>query len=302
MTMLSRVGVVRAKLEAEAGTAVVPDAECRVYDPTMEADDTAIDRPAEWPSAGTIASVPGAQTGTFSGRFELCGTGAAALDPCLVILLQICGSDLNAAVYAPASAIADQSTATLHFWEQGKRKGLSGAHGSCKFTADAGGIIYVEVELQGNWIAPVDEAQPAHTANATLPMMAKNCTFTTQTFAAKVSSFTWDWGVQVAARQDIAAATGVLHFCGTGRKPTFTCDPEAGLVATHDWDGIRLASTEGALSLVMTDGTLTLTLAVDQCQYRTISDGDREGLRIHNVTAQLNVTDAGDDDWTLTVS
>ncbi|HUX16873.1 MAG TPA: hypothetical protein VMW52_10405, partial [Phycisphaerae bacterium] len=251
-----------------------------------------------------LASVPGALTGTFSGRVELRANAAGtALDGFCDLLLQICMSAVATLVYSPDSSIDSQQTATIHYWQDGKRKGLAGAHGTCKITAQAGGIVYIEFELKGKWIAPEDEATPEPTFNTALPFAARSCTLTVQdAFEAVVGTFTFDLGVTAAARLDATDATGVLAFCGTGRAPTLTIDPEATTVAAHDWDGIRLLATEAAIALAMTDGTVTLTLAAAQAQYRSVADGDREGILTHEVVIQLNETETGDDDWTLTAS
>lgn len=303
MGKITKVGVVRGKLEGTSGTSETPDVESLVEEPALEADDNAQDRVPVYHSSGTIASVPGQDTGTFTGQVELrANTGGTALDEFVDLILQICRSKKVAAVYSPESAVASQQTATIYYWQQGKRKGLFGAHGNCKFTAESGGRIMVEFELSGKWLAPVDEAQPVPSHNDALPMLAKSCVLTMQTFAAKVANFEFDMGVTVSPREDVTDATGVLHYFGSDGAPTFVADPEATTIAAHDWDGIRLASTEAALSLAMTDGTVTLTLAAPLAQYRTVADGDREGMITHDVNCQLNVGAAVDSDWTLTVT
>ncbi len=302
--MLTKIGAVRGILEDTAGTAKTPTIESLVENPVIARDDNAIDRTAPLPSGGTRASVEGPLTGTFSGRVELRSNGAGGLDPFVAMLLNICGSKLSTATYSPQSAIASQKTATIHVWQDGVRKGLYGAHGNVKLTAAGGGdIIYVEFELKGKWLAPVDEAVPAVTPNTALPFRMRGATFKVHGYAAVIGGFTFDTGCNVIGRQSAADANvGILHFASAGHAPTFTFSPEATTVATHDWHGLRASSTEDELSLAMTDGTVTLTLTAPTAQYRSVADGDREGIRTNDITMQINVGATADSDWTLVVS
>jgi len=304
MAKLTKVGVVRAKLESEAGTAEeTAGSESLVEEPKLEREDTTVERAPALLSAGTLKSVPGAETGTFSGKCELrAGSAGSGLDPFCDVILQCCAGKVDGAVYTPESAVASQKTCTVHYWQSGKRKGLYGAHGTCSITGESGGPVYLEFELTGKWLTPEDEATPPASLSATLPMMAKGATLTVHGLSAVVSSFTFDLGVTVAARNDITDDTGVLHYCGTGRAPTLACDPEATSVADHDFDGLLAASTEAAVSLAVTDGTDTVTLAAAKTQYRSVADGDREGIVTHDVVLQINDVDGDDTDWSLTVS
>jgi hypothetical protein len=189
---------------------------------------------------------------------------------------------------------ADQKTISIDVWEDGQKKGLAGAMGEATIEPDQEtGRMMASFDFQGIWQAPVDEALPAFAPSTTLPLMLKNGVFTLDAVTQYISNFRLSLGCKVAPRRDVTPAAGILHYLITDFDgPMLDIDPEAALVATYDYNGIWLAGTEKAISLVLNDGTDKITFAIPKFQQREIPEAEREGLMIHQITGQCNHTTA----------
>jgi hypothetical protein len=102
-------------------------------------------------------------------------------------------------------------------------------------------------------------------------------------------------------RADAAVTGGVISSIITNYDPAFSFDPEADVVANYDIYGIWLAGTEAAVSLLMTDGTVNVTLACPKMQFKAIPEGDRDGIQIYDAEGQCN-HDSGNDAVSLTAA
>jgi hypothetical protein len=101
-----------------------------------------------------------------------------------------------------------------------------------------------------------------------------------QTFA----SCSFDVGNVVAIRPSVANAEGATFGIITDRTPTFTIDPEATVATGNDIWADWIAGTTRALVIEMNDSADEIIFSAPAVQRQTISNGDREGLRLDQQT------------------
>ncbi len=299
--LASRRKVIQVKLETDRGTAVTPDLPALAFDPVINLAAPFIGRRPLGASGGSIAGIIGERIGTISFRLEMRGSGSTTtFDAALAALLQCCGFKLATGVYKPCNP-ADQLTCTISFHEDGLLKTLSGCAGNVVLSGEYGKACYATFNLQGIWTAPTDVALPAVTHNATMPPRVAGCTFTLDARTPKIGSFSLDMGGQVAPREDVNAATGILHFYVADRVPALTLSPEMETVATYDWFGKHADGTTLAFSIrVGASANNKFTIAAPAVQIRSINEGERAGKASNDIEGLCCTGAAGDDEVSLT--
>lgn len=301
--LLERKKVIQVKVEAAKGTylATTP-LDVLVWDLEANTEESWVERKLSGKVMGHTS--PGVNDGTGAGsckfKTELRGTGTGGMDLGLVPLVQACGLLQTAQVYTPTSVHASQKTISILVYEDGRLKTLSGCTGNMKMDSDDGRIV-LDFEFFGVWRAPVDGALPtvAYATRAPISWGNASNAFTLAGETIKISKFGFDLGNEVVPRWD---GGRVGYYMITDRDPTLTIDPEADLVAGYDLYGAWLVGTEVVVSLAVTDGTDTCTLAIPKFQYRPPKEAERDGIMIDDVTGQcnINVITTGDDEFSLT--
>lgn len=300
---LGRRRIIQVKLEAAKGTALEGDTHVLVYDPIINPEDTFQTRQPSGRSAGNAPGVVGEHKGKCTFKTELRSDGVNALNAGLEILLQCCGMKLAASVYKPCTAVTDQKTCTIDVYEDGLMKRLYGAMGTYNIAGEYGKQVFLELDFSGIWSAPTDVALPTPALAAQLPIRMASGVFTIGAETPKISTFGLNPNNEVVQREDITTASALAHYLVAGRDPQVTMDMEAESVADHDAYGLWLAGTEAALSLLLTDGTVNVTIAAPKVQYKQVAAGDRDGKLTHDLTGQCNTNaDAGDDDFSITTA
>jgi len=302
--LLKRKRVLQVKIETTKGTLVAADTDALVYDLTMDPEDPFVERKLSGKVLGHTS--PGVLEGTAAGsckfKMELRGDGSQGMDPALAIMLQACGQEKTLEVYTPTSVHATQKTISLASYEDGVKKQLAGAMGTFKLAPDGGRLVF-DFEFSGVWQAPIDAALPtvAYSVLKPLPWGAASNAFSLDSESIKISTFEFDVGNEVVPRMDNGR---ISYYAITDRDPTMTLDPETDKIAGYDLYGKWLAGTEVAISLAVTDGTDTMTLAGSKFQYREAKEGDREKFAIDDVTGQFNIVtiNTGDDEYSMTIS
>lgn len=304
--LLSRMRVLQVLEEGTKGDAeATPNLPLPVNELTGPRPEAAAFVPRQYNRAtlghakGSIAQL----TGNCSFAADLISDGTADLDGGLEDLLQSCGFALATHVFSPESVVASQKTSTIYVNDGGVKKQLFGAAGNVVIEGEVGGIVRCRFDMRGKWTAPTDVGLPTPTYPTATPLRAIGCTFTLHTDALKISRFRISLNATVVAVQDINDATGAKYYAVSERDPTVELDPQQDLVANHDFYGIWLAGTEAALSLLLTDGLVNVTIGAPKVQYRQVDDADREGIAVYDLTGQCNSSaDAGDDELTLTTA
>lgn len=310
--MLTKRRVVAAKVEGVEGTAealTTAEGGILAIDPKVDVDITMHERNVSKASLGKFASLPGSRRASISFKVEVKGAGSAysaSVLPALDVYLMACGAGRTLVVtpgsetvtYAPAST--GVSSITIGCYEDGVLKSIKGARGTCKITMKQGEQVMMEFEFTGVWNGATDVALLAPTYESTIPPIFRSATFTIASYAAVMSAINIDFGNSMHLRESVNTAEGFLSNVITDRNPTGDFDPEMVLVATHDWYGIWLAGTPGALSIGAIGATQynKFTLTAPKLLATKVSDDDAEGQVIAGHAFQL-AENSGDDEWSI---
>ena len=244
----------------------------------------------------SVAGVLSEQIGKCTFSAEMRGDGAGGMEPGLAILLQACGLEKTLEVYQVQSVHTDDETISIEVFENGKKKCLIGASGNVTFKGTSGKRMMCDFEFSGIWQAPIDEALPVNAPSTTTAMRVQGGSFTLALELIKISEFSLNMGNIVIARKDAAAAAGIAYFMIPDYDPEVTLDPEADLVAGYDFNGLWLAGTAQAISLVVTNGTDKATFTLPAVVCKAIPEAEKDGILIHNYTGQCTAsTNALDD-------
>jgi len=305
---IERRMILGTKKETTEGTANAPvagDCNLLVEDVKFEPDIDQTDRNPIASDLSPYPSIAGMRKARASFKVELKGAGAAGTAPAIGKLIKACGFSetivaVTSVTYAPLSVGVDSLTIDLYSVPASGnqiRERLIGARGTFKISAKSGQQVYLEFTFQGAYVATADAAGLTPSGlETTLPPAFLATSFSMHTYSHKVSSFNIDLGNQLAPRQDIAAASGLLSYLIVNRKPTFSFDPEKELMATHDYYGKMLANTEGALSVAIgaTAGNIC-TITAPKAQYTKVMPGGRDGLGIFTVDGKFNRSSGNDE-------
>lgn len=305
MALLKRVRVLAAKVEATSGTAetlLAAQAAINAYDVEIQGEIEFIERPRQG-SFGRLPGVLGPRGGKCTFKTDLYGDGAAGVPLWASTFLPACGFVDSGGVFSPTSEPpgSNVKTATIGVYENGLLKKLRGAAGTFKLMFPTGKPAFIEWEFTGVWVAPTDAAILAPTYPTIIPLRTSNATFTIASWAPCFESLEIDAGNNVILRECATSSDGSGYAAGlvTDRKPVGKVNPEAALVATKDNYGLWIAGTEEALSIALTDGTDTITVAAPKAQRVNVQEGDRNMIQTDEIDFQCNAS-AGDDELTIT--
>jgi hypothetical protein len=99
----------------------------------------------------------------------------------------------------------------------------------------------------------------------------------------------------------MTAEGGIAHYLITDFDTTLKIDPEADLVAGHNYNGLWLAGTPAAVALTVINANDSFAFAIPVYQYKDIPEADREGIAIYDITGQC-LHSSGNDSVTITVT
>lgn len=292
---LRRIRVIKAKIETTHGSYDAPDTAGHVFDLKMESTAEYIDRTGTGLYRGKqFKGKQGEQTGKFSFRNELKGTGSHGMEAFAAILLQACGFIKATESYSVHSAMASDKTISLAGWQAGMKKMMQGCSGNLKITGTHGKPVYMQPDFDGFWIAPIDEAVPTWTPSTVAPMLFDGGAVTVGTNAMRLSKFEIDLGIKPF---NMAGD----YFAVDDYDITIAIDPLEYLVADKDWHGIKLAETESAIVIPLTNGTDTITLTMPAVQIKQLGDAARGEFNALDLTGECHHS-AGNDALSILVT
>ena len=310
--MLTKRRVVAAKVETTEGTAetlTASEGGILAIDPKVDVDIAMHERTPAKASLGRLTSLAGSRKASISFKVEVKGAGIAysATDlPALDVYLMACGVGRALVVtpgsetvtYAPAST--GVSSITIGCYEDGVLKMIKGARGNCRITMKQGEPVMMEFEFTGVHVAPTDVALLAPTYESTIPPIFRSATFTVASYAAIMSAINIDFGNSFHLRESVNTAEGFVSNVITDRNMSGDMDPEMVLVATHDWYGIWLAGTTGALAIGSIGSAQynKFTITAPKLLATKVSDDDAEGQVKAGQTFQL-AENSGDDEISI---
>lgn len=306
--MISRRKIIGAKTETAQGTpaTLVTGDFFHAYDIEALADAEVLERKYHSTSLDPFADLIGKKWQTVKFKTDLKGAGAAGTVPAISPLLQAVGlvETISAGVsvsYAPVSVPFSTSfygpgkSTTIKVYEDGLLYTLAGCVGNLKLMLEAGKIGSCEWEMKGVYAAITDAAPAANSPINNDPPVMKSSTFTLQTYAAVANKLEIDFGNQIAERPDLNSPNSILGFQITDRNPVGSADPEAVLVATHDYWGKFLSGAVAQSSIVASGGAGNIcTITLPKTQYSKVSKGDRNGLLTFEIPLKFS-RNAGDD-------
>lgn len=235
-----------------------------------------------------LAHVVAGKVGSITFTVDLAGSGVAATPaPVWAALLTACGmKSADQKSYTFSSTVADYKTATVGAYHEGNFKSLAGAMGTFKVNGGQNAFGSVDFTLTGVWqstAAPVTLAVPADI----VPPLCNGGFFKWNAVARAITQFGLDAGISVKTLKDMGKATGYYRAWIEGRSPTGTFDPEmiTGQSMWSDYEaGVERAV---AISIGAAPGN-TVAIAAGACQLTDLSDGKRDGVRIHNASFATN--------------
>lgn len=275
------------------------EATVNVYDPVIEPEIGFNERKGQ----GALSAQPG-RTGPHGARVrfltELVGKGASGV-PAWGDLLLAAGFELASTTYNVSTDNANAATLTCGIYEDGWFFSATGVKLNLRMRGEIGKPVSCEWSGIGKWVAPSAVALIEPTYATTIAPVLESATFTIGGTAYRISNFELDLGNRLTHRQDITDGTGYHAAAITGRRPTFTIDPERVAAGTKNWFTTLTAHTEAALSLVIGATQYNImTIAAPKLQVISATGGDRDGIQIDQLQFQANRSAAaGDDELTI---
>ena len=257
---------------------------------------------------GNDAEINTAPYVTVSFDVELAGSGAAGTAPGYGPLLRACGfsetitADTDV-VYQPVSS--DFESVSIYFQQSGQLHKVTGSRGTVKFSLAKGALPAMSFTFTGLWHAPITQPAPEGLDTSgfkmPVPVNKANTVMTIGGYAAHTETIDIDIANNVVFRDVINSQSVII----TDRAPAGSLVIEAPDLATKDFfaaasshDGVTfysLAATHGK-----TPGNI-VEIGGQKVQLSGISMGDSDGLLTYTMNTRLIPTDAGDDEFLLTV-
>ncbi len=306
--LLTRRVQVAAKLESEKGTAetlTATEGTLLAYEPVFNFDPTQFKRNPYRKTISRMNSIPGQQLCELTLQCEIMGPPFASKGTTCIFgtLLQACGFDEDLdggvdSVYLPLST--GHQTITLAVYEDGVMKKLCGAMGNVRIICKVGEPLMAEFTFQGKYSTHSDTGMLSPNYPASVPLIFQNATVTVFDDSLLMQNLEINMQNTVVMRDKPQDSTGFDYAMITERNPVMTFDPEAELVATHDFLSKLISTTEAAVSIVITATDNTeLTISLPKARYTGAPSGDRDGIRTYSATCELNMN-SGDDEVSIT--
>lgn len=289
--MLIRREAILAKVESTYRTDSVPTVTDAVFvdNQSYGSEARMNERKGVKETTAPFQQVYGGRLATLSFDCELKGSGAAGTAPEIGVLLQGCGmlEVISAGVsvtYTPTSSSND--SLTIYYYQDGKRKIMTGARGEASFDLTAGMFGKVSFTFTGHPGTETDTALINPTYDSTVPPAFINASFTVDSYAADISALQFSLGNQIAKPDSVKTANGYGEIRIAERDVNGTVDPEAVLVATKDFYTQWESGTNVAIDTGVVGGTAgnRYQIQMPAVAYRNIEESDREGVRTNPIT------------------
>jgi len=246
------------------------------------------ERPVVRASLGKVQQVYGGSLRAISFNCELKGSGTAGTAPEIGALLRACGFGetivaSTSVMYAPVSTGIE--SATIYYYQDGRLTTLTGCRGTVSFSFEAGGLGKAAFNFIGHSATPTDVTITTGTYDSVVPVAFKDISFSIDSFAAVIGTFSFDMGITLATPPNPSSIDSYGDVQITMRDVTGSIDPEDELVATEAFEANYRNGTSMALatgSIGSTTGNI-YAISMPAVYYRDIAQGDRDGIRINNL-------------------
>lgn len=322
LIQLSEIAFKKETTTTEGTPQTLSNANCvmPVYDITYKPNIEFYRRSTRSNYFSRFPGVAGKRMASIGFKFDLIGNTAAHVAPAWATLANSAGiistAATNQMLLTPASrwnpldlsSNNDFDCLTMGFYTDGRYREITGARpSSFKIVAEAGKPLRGEVEFIG--AAANDPSTVALLTGMTwetgtsAPPIFMSASLSLGTLAAAealVSTFTLDFGLTTAMRDDANSATGYRSAMVTDRKPTFAFDPEMTTISEHDFYAILKAGTTAALALAIGASDNKIAISAPAVQYVDMSEGERNGILTAEMTCDL-CRSSGNDEFTITL-
>ena len=219
------------------------------------------------------------------------------------MLLRACGFDetivaSTSVTYLPIST--GHESCTIYANRDGLLHKYTGCRGTFSIDLPAGGTPKINFTMRGHVQDPTDTALPGTvTYDATVPAVVQGVSFSLGGYGPVCSQVNLDINNQIAVNPDMNDSNGYGEFKITGRQANGSFDPEAQLIATHDFWSDWEDSTEQALSVTLNKGTGNITTITAPAVVNTaISESDRNGVLVYDIPFVI-AESSGDDELSI---
>ncbi|WP_313569937.1 hypothetical protein [Comamonas terrigena] len=303
-------------IEAVVGSIVVPVAAdaIRVSDVTLtpiegEEVEEGVIRPFFGASESTLVTLY--RKVSFSVGFA--GVATAGDLPGWATLLRACASSVTNTPADPGDPLVvaktvfmpitdDTESVTIHAVIDRQLYKMSGARGNVKAQVDAKGMPKWQFEFTGGFhpVESVAQMPAVSYAKFLTPLGVNklNTTLALDGFDAACSSFAFDFGNQVVKQDLMNVDTTEI----TGRSTTGSVTFRNTDVATKNW--IEAARSSAKVPLLLRHGqaaTNTISIAAPLAQLGKPSFSDQDGIQMITIPLRFIPSDAGNDEWSITV-
>lgn len=269
----------------------------------MEGQD--VDRGLDLPFMGASGTVAVGLFAKLSFKIEVKGGGAAGTPPAFGAILKACGCAevIVASTSVTYSRVSkNHASATIYFNMGGILYKMLGTRGTCTLRVNALGIVYLEFDMSGLWVMPVDQVAPAVTLGTQLsvfPQVATSAntpTFTLGGASPALRSFSLNFGNTVSPRFLIGAEGIIIEKIMEAMEFTVEAVP----LATLNPYQLAQQGTLSALSLVHGVGAGKIcTLSVPRTQLQRPSGLEEQQGIIEWPLRGVPLPNAGNDQFTL---
>lgn len=308
--LLAARSLVSVKLETTNGTRNAPDATNATFprfNAVLTPDVQVIPREPQGSSISPIKSLAGSRAARITFDQFMQGDGSAS-PPQWFDLLRMCGLSLSVATLTPVTPPTE--TGTIYHYRSGMMQVMLGCMGNASITFTNGAPANIGFEVMGVLDADEDEAFVSPTYNTTIAPRGHS-TFTIGGTTYPISSWTLETGNEIQMREHPTAADANSEYTGfknaqiIRRRPRFTVDPEAVLIATKDWMDIWRDRTEVALVATLAGGannTFAITAPEMYLAEPPVLD-ERTGKLISRLVFECcRNTDAGENEISIVAS
>ncbi|MCP4477836.1 MAG: hypothetical protein GY818_07070 [Planctomycetaceae bacterium] len=242
--------------------------------------------------AGTLAQV------TFTA--EIKGSGTAGTAPEIGQALRACGLAetivaSTSVTYEPASESLE--SATIYYYQDGKRQKITGARGTVEISATVGEVAKASFTFTGHHAEDADAAIITGTFDDLAPPPMIAVPFTIGGYSAEISALNFALNNEVTTPASLSASDGYGEVRISDRDCSGTFDPLMTLIADQDWVADWQAGTERNLTtgVIGTVAGNRFNLTVPAASYRELGQGDRDGSRTYDIGFGANGEDAAFD-------
>jgi hypothetical protein len=271
----------------------------------MEGED--VGRNLELAHLGAQEEFPTGLRAVLTGSFELVGSGTVGTAPAWGPLLRACGvaEVIEAGVSVGYSPVSDgHESVSAHFHLGPTRHVLLGARGTAVLSVNAQGIPVGRVTLTGLFVRPSDQARPTvNLSSFQTPQVATKANTPTFTIGGAnfvMRSFELNLGCDVQPRLLIGTERIVI----VDRAESITTTVEAVPMATYNPFAIAELRTRQAIVLGhgTTAGKRVRLDVPTATQKRPGAPSQNQNVVEWSLGFTPLPTDAGDDQWSLTLT